>query len=118
MPMYNLILYNDNYSKTFGSVWQYCKGELILNNVATITLTGAGGTKDCEIMVLLKKLRNFRRTLEMPLLNCEINLILTWSANWIISSGTAANQATTLTITDTKLYFLVVTLSTKDNAKL
>ena len=47
----------------------------------------------------------------MPLINCEINLILTWSANCSILSGTVANQVTTFAITDTKLYVPVVTLS-------
>ena len=53
----------------------------------------------------------------MPLINYEVNLILTWSSNCVISNA-AANQATTLAITDTKLYVLVVTLSIDDNAKL
>ena len=68
-------------------------------------------------MVPLKYLSNFRRTLEMPWINCEINLILSWSANCVISNA-AANQATAFAITDTKLYVLVVTLSIDDNAKL
>ena len=68
-------------------------------------------------MVPLKYLSNFWRTLEMPLISCEINLILTWPENYVISN-TAANQATTFAITDTKLYVPVVTLSTQDNAKL
>ena len=46
----------------------------------------------------------------MPLINCKINLILTWSASCVIESHTNANQATTLAITDTKLYVPVVTL--------
>ena len=53
----------------------------------------------------------------MPLINWEVNLILTWSANCVISSHTAATQAKTFTITDTKLYVPVVTLSINDNAK-
>ena len=53
----------------------------------------------------------------MPLITCEINLILTWSANCVISTS-AVNQETTFAITDTKLYVPFVTLSTKDNAKL
>ena len=53
----------------------------------------------------------------MPLINCEISLIITWSANCDISS-VGANQATTFAITDTKFYVLVVTLSTQDNRKL
>ena len=68
-------------------------------------------------MVPLKYLSNFWRALEMPLINCEINLILTWPANCVISSA-AVNQATTFAITDAKLYVSVVTLSTDDNAKL
>ena len=80
--------------------------------------TGDDGTKNIEIMVLLKYLSNFWRTLEMPLINCEINLILTWSTNCAIVSTSAANQNATFEITDTKLYVPVVTLSTQDNSKL
>ena len=52
----------------------------------------------------------------MPLVNCEVNLILSCSANCVLS--TAANQAKTSTITDIKFYVLFVTLLTQDNAKL
>ena len=65
----------------------------------------------------LKYLSDFRKTLEMPLIKFEINLILTWSANCVISNA-AANQETTFAITDTKVYVPVVTLSAQDNAKL
>ena len=58
-------------------------------------------------MVPLKYLSNFLRTLEMPLSNCEINLILTWCDNCVLSNDT---KATTFTITDAKLYLLAVTL--------
>ena len=68
-------------------------------------------------MAPLKYLGNFWRTLEISLINCEINLILTWSANCVISTA-AHNQVTTFAITDTKLYVPVVTLSTQANAKL
>ena len=54
----------------------------------------------------------------MPLINCEVNLILTWSANCVIISTNVANQNATFALTDTKLYVPVVTLSTQDNAKL
>ena len=54
----------------------------------------------------------------MPLINCEINLMLSWSVNSVISSNAAANQATTFAITDKKLYIPVVTLPTQNNAKL
>ena len=95
MPMYNLIKYSDNYSKTSGSLWQYCKDILAVDNNNVIVnfsennLTdsfnfkskmtgqiGHDGTRNVEIMVSLKYLSNFWRALEMPLINCEINLIL------------------------------------------
>ena len=66
-------------------------------------------------MVPLKYLSNFWRTLEMPLINCEINLILTWSSNCVITNSTGTG---TFEITGTKLYVPVVTLSTDENAKL
>ena len=51
----------------------------------------------------------------MPITNCEINLILTWSYKCVLSNDT---KATTFAITDTKLYVLLVTFSSKDNANL
>ena len=54
----------------------------------------------------------------MPLINCEVNLILTWSADCVIIYTNVANQIPTFTITETNLYVPVVTLSTQDNAKL
>ena len=134
IPMYNLIEYSDNYAKTTGSLWQYCKDIPARNNnneivnsenltdsfnfKAKITgQTGNDGKKDVEIMVPLKYLSNFGRTLEMPLINCEVNLILTWSSTCVIVSTGDANQAATFTITDTKLYVPVVTLSTQENTK-
>ena len=80
--------------------------------------TGNNGTKNVEIMVPLKYLSNFFRTLEMPLINCELNLLLTWSASCVIVSTDVANQNATFAITDTKLYVPVVTLSQQDKAKL
>ena len=137
MPMYNLIEYSDNYSKTSGSLWQYCKDIPAVNNDNAIVdltdknltdsfnfkvkmagQTGNDGTKNAEIMVSIKHLSNFWRTLEMPLINCDVNLILTWSANCVIVSTNVGNQNATFAITDTKLYVPVVTLSTQDNAKL
>ena len=96
MPMYNLIEYSDIYQKTLGSLWQYCRDKPALynnNNVIDFTAdknnsisfkikqqikrqTGNGGMKYVKIMVPLKYLNNFWRTLEMPLINCEINLQL------------------------------------------
>ena len=69
-------------------------------------------------MVPLKYLSNFWRTLEMPLINCEVELILTWSTDCVISYRNVVNQAPTFTITEANFYVPVVTLSTQDNAKL
>ena len=94
MPMYNLIEYSDNYSKTSGSLSQYYRDESALNDAGAVAnLPGSStsfwfkqkrtgqtsnmGTKNVEIMVSLKYLRNFWRAIEIPLINCEINLILT-----------------------------------------
>ena len=124
MPMYNLIEYSDNYAKTTGSLWQYCKDIPARNNAnnaiiifsednitdsfkfkAKITgQTGDDATKDVEIMVPLKYLSNFWRTLEMPLINCEVNLILTWSSDCVIIATNNQDQAATFEITDTKLF--------------
>ena len=49
------------------------------------------------------------------LINCEVNLILTWSSTYVITNSTGAGA---FEITDTKLYVPVVTLSTQDNANL
>ena len=51
----------------------------------------------------------------MPLINCEVNLIVTWSKDCVITSSTGEGK---FQITETKLYVPVVTLSTQDNAKL
>ena len=77
-----------------------------------------GRIDNVEIMVPLKYLSNFWRTLEMPLINCEVNLILTWSTNCVIIYTDVANQIPTFTITERNLYVTVVTLSTQDNAKI
>ena len=89
MPMYKLIDYSDNYSNASGSLWQYYKDDPNDNLTdsesfkSEVKITGktpaAGNTKYVEIIVPLKYLSNFWRTLEMPLINCEVNLILTWS---------------------------------------
>ena len=87
MSMYNLIEYSDNYAKTTGSLWQHFRDETDDNIEdsesfkSKIKITGKtpdnNNEKDVEIMVPLKYLSNFWRTLEMPLINCEVNLLLT-----------------------------------------
>ena len=66
-------------------------------------------------MLPLKYLSNFWRTLDIPLINCKINLSLTWSHKCVLSNDP---KATKFTITDTKLYVAIVTVSTEDSAKL
>ena len=106
MPMYNLIEYSDNYAKTSGSLWQYYRDEPN-DNLAD--------SESFKIMVPLKYLSNFWRTLEMPLTNCKVNLILTWSSTCVITNSTGTER---FSITDTKLYVPVMTLSTQENTKL
>ena len=74
-----------------------------------------GNEKEVQIIVPLKYLSNFWRTLKMSLVNCDDNLILTWTSTCVITNSTGAGR---FTITDTKLYVPAVTLSTQDNAKL
>ena len=125
MSMYNVIEYSGNYSKTSGSLWRYYKDDPNDNLAdsksfkSKVKITGktpaAGNTKDVEVIVPLKYLSNFWRTLEMPLINCEVNLILTWSKDCVVTNSTGEGK---FAITETKLYVPVVTLSTKDNDKL
>ena len=129
MPIYNLIEYSDNYSKTSGTLWEYCKEILAVNNDGAIIvfngvnatdsfnfktkITGQtaadnnngniAGRVNIEIMVPLKYLSYFRRTLEMPLINCEIELILDWSANCAMIYTDVNNQVPIFTITDKSL---------------
>ena len=128
MSMYSLIEYSDHYAKTTGSLWKYFRdddgdGDNIdiedsKSFKSKVKITGKtpnnDNEKDVEIMVPLKYLSNFWRTLEMPLINCEVNLILTWSSTCVITNS---NGAGTFAITDTKLYVPVVTLSTQENTK-
>ena len=144
MPMCNLIEYSDNHSKTSGSLWQYCKNvPAVDDNGAIVNFNGTNDTDsfnfktkitgktaannndgniagrvDIEIIVPLKYLSNFLRTLEMSLINCEVEPILTWSRNSVIISTNTADQIPTFTITETNLYVPAVTLSTQDNSKL
>ena len=93
ISMYSLIEYSDNYSKTSGSLWQYYKDEPN-DNIADsesfkskVKITGKNpadrNTKNVETIMSLKYLSKFWRTLEMLLINCEVNHILTWSRDKI-----------------------------------
>ena len=79
----------------------YC--DIVIYYIVIITGSNPvpSNTKYIETTVALKYLINFRRTLEMVLINCENNLILTWSTDCVIS---ATNKITKFAMTDTKLY--------------
>ena len=119
MLMYNLFECINNYWKTSGSLWQYYGGDPNDNITQSesfkfkVEITGktpaSANTKDVEIAVPSKYLINFWRTLKMLLINCESNLILTWSKDCIISSATREAK---FKITNTKRYVPAVTLST------
>ena len=134
--MYILIEYSDIYWKPSGGLWQYYGDEGTLNNDGDINdfpdnnsnnhnsiqfkfkekiigQTENDSTKDVKIMVSLKYLSNFWRTLEMPLINCEIGLMLNWFEKCFLVTDTVGNKVPTFTITDTKIYILVVTLSAR-----
>ena len=160
MPMYNLLEYSKNYRKTTASFWNYYRDEP--NNFPTdnynadpitnsesckykSSITGKtsnvnngteqGNTKTkktLEIVVPLKYWRNFWRSLDMPLINCEVSLTLTWSESCVLADITTqrarpaqgdnparekidAPTNATFKITDTKLYTPVVTVSTNDD---
>ena len=76
--------------------------------------TDNNDTKIVEKVIPLKYLADFWRNS----INCWINLILTWSKNCFLVTGTAANQASTFAMTDIKLYVPLIALSTQDNEKL
>ena len=97
MTMYNLIEYNDTYSKTSGILLQYYRDDPnddIVNSESfksKIKISGNtpndGNTRNIEISVPLKYSSNFWRAHEMTLITCEISLILTWYKNCFISSS-------------------------------
>ena len=92
MPMYNLLEYSKNYKKTAGSLWNYYCDEAsstigdnnithsILNSESfDYGVTHNNLTKnDVKVVAPLKHLSNFWRSLNIPLINCEVELILTW----------------------------------------
>ena len=155
MPMYNLIEYSRKYRKTAGSLWNYYRDEpnsgfdgvgnkrinySIKNSKSfdyktstTGKLEGVNVEKDdVKIVVPLKYLSNFWRTLDMALINCEVSLTLTWSENCVLTSQATrdadpdADPAVheinnpinaTFKIKDTKLYVPLVTLSAENDNK-
>ena len=151
MPMYNLIEYGKNYRKTTGTLRNYYRDEpnsgaegdtkySIKESESSDYKTSITGKlesnkrrKDAETVVLLKYSNNFWRTLDIPLINFEVSLTLTWFKNCEITSkskrdtDSAAdpplseiNNPTSAIFKskDTKLHVPVVTLSVQDDNKL
>ena len=104
MPIYNLIEYSDNYQDSSATLYQYQRDEppeddavaeltndnsssfkykiKLLGNVTRVAGNAAGVRRlNVKIVVPLKYLSNFFRSLEMPLINCKIKLNLTWKKN-------------------------------------
>ena len=138
MPMYNLIEYSDNYQDSSATLYQYKRDEPpdnTDNNLATNTsssfknkvdllgnptIVNNAARRNLKIVVPLKYLSNFFRSLEMTLINCKIKLNLTWKKECVLSTDNdaaaadAANNPAFI-INDTKLYVPVVTLSKEHN---
>ena len=153
MPMYNLLEYSKNYEKTSGSLFNYYRdepNEITIgagNNKINISIrnsksfdykpkitgrlhVGEDEKEDVEIAIPLKYLGNFWRSLDIPLINCEITLVLSWYKECVLVGkafigplAAAANRINSPTnakfeITDCKLYVPVVTLSAENDNKL
>ena len=129
MPMYNLIEYSDNYQDSSATLYQHKRGEppendaaadlaadnssslkykisllgnpVVANNIARINV---------KVVIPLKYLSNFFRSLEMPLINCKIKLNLTWKKECVLSTD---NGNAVFIINDTKMYVPVVTSQKK-----
>ena len=131
MPMYNLIEYSDNYQDSSATLYQYKRDEPpeanAINDLTTDTsssfkykveLLGNPVLDDniakgsVKVVVPLKYLTNFFRSVEMPLINCKIKLNLTWKKECVLSTDAGD---TVFIINDTKMYVPVVTLSKEDN---
>ena len=152
ISIYNLIEYAKNFSKTTETLQNFYRDEPNsgLNNGINYcvvdsksfdyktkfieSVTNANLIKqNVKIVVPLKHLSKFQKTLDIPLINCEISLVLTWSENCVLTSkstrtGNYENDPVvsriddpadaTFKITDTKLNAPVVTLSTEDDIKI
>ena len=126
MPMYNLIEYSDNYQDSSATLYQYKRDEPpVDNDGAIIDLTadnsdyfkykvnlldnpvhvGGIARRNVKIVVPLKYLRNFFRSLEMPLINCKFKLNLTWKKECVLSNQAGA---AVFIINDTKLYVPII----------
>ena len=143
LSMYNLLEYSKNYRKTTGSVWNYYRDEpsnpLSSNSESFKYKTSITGKTtenndsltNVKVVIPLKYLSNFWRSLNIPLINFEIELILTWSKNCVLADMTIRDAGNNnnppaivvppgleFQITGTKLYVPVDTLSKENDIKL
>ena len=157
MPMFNLLEYSKNYEKTSGSLFNYYRDEpnnVIIGdgnnaihisikksksfdykaNITGILNAGALRKEDIMIPIPLKYLGNFWRSLDIPLINCEITLILSWYKECALVGRALRNEpdpqpnppihateyptSAKFEITDCKFYVPVVTLSAENDGKL
>ena len=124
MPMYNLIEYSDNYQDSSATLYQYKRDEPPEGNpIANLAVDNSSSFKykvellgdpvvanniarsNVKVVVPLKYLSNFLRSLEMPLINCKIKLNLIWKKKYVLSND---DGDTVFIINDTKLYVPVV----------
>ena len=121
MPIYNLLEYSKNYRKTTGSLWNYYRDEpsnpLSLNSESFKYKTSIVGKTpqdndsltNAKVVIPLKHLSNFWRALNIPLINCEVELILTWSKNCVLADMTVrdagSNNDPPATVAPTGLEF-------------
>ena len=131
MPMYNLIEYSDNYQDSSATLYQYKRDETPEDDaIADLTVDNSSSFKykisllgnpvvanniariNVKVVVPLKYLSNFFRSLEMPLINCKIKLNLTWKKECVLSTD---DGNAVFVINETKMYVPVVALSKEDN---
>ena len=133
-----MLEYSKNYRKTTGSLWNYYRDEpsnplssnsesfkyktSITGNTYNVGAGEAGydankvGKNETEIVISLKRLSNFWKSLNIPLINCEVELILTWSKNCVLADMTPANHPPgklSFKTANTKLYVPAATLPKK-----
>ena len=143
MPMYSLLEYSKNYRKATGSLLNYHRDEpsnplntgsesfKYKTSITGKTPQNNDSLANAEVVIPLKYLSNFWKSLDIPLINCEVELILTWTKNCALAYVTVraagnnnvppaivAPTGLEFQITDTKLYVPVVTLSKENDIKL
>ena len=130
--MYNLLEYSDNYHDSTGSLYHFKRDAPPDNNAnlandttslvyksKLISRTDDNNVNNVKLIMPLKYVSKFFRSLETPLVNCKIDLELAWHKYCMIfNANAAAVQVVSFMITNTKLYVPLVTLSTKDNNNL